>query len=130
MHIKWKNWSQSKSTMEGGIYYCRTFPYSWNISPSNNTWKSSYQQVGIDQCYYFDMLQSPTVIKEQLDKIVNLDEVTFDGCKKLKSIKPFELGSHEDAQFALITSFTYKTHKGKISINWLLLITWIIVISY
>jgi hypothetical protein len=63
------------------------------------------------------MPQSPTVIKEQLDEIVNLDEVTLDGCMKLESIKPFELGSHEVAQFALITSFIYKTHKGKISIN-------------
>jgi hypothetical protein len=63
------------------------------------------------------MLQSPTVIKEQLDEIVNLDEVTPDGSKKPKSIKPFELGSHEVARFVLITSFTYKTHKGKISIN-------------
>jgi hypothetical protein len=51
------------------------------------------------------MPQSPTVIKEQLDEIVNLDEVILDGCRKPESIKPFELGSHEVAQFALISIY-------------------------
>jgi hypothetical protein len=27
--------------------YCKTNPYNWNINPSNNTWRSSYQQVRI-----------------------------------------------------------------------------------
>ncbi len=41
------------------------------------------------------------------------------GARNLKSFKP-NSRSHEVAQIALITSFAYKTHKGKGTINWLL----------
>jgi hypothetical protein len=32
----------------------------------------------IDQCYYVDMLWNLTMIEEQLEEIVNLDEVTLE----------------------------------------------------
>jgi hypothetical protein len=31
-----------------------------------------------DRCYYVKMPQSPIVIEEQLEKIINLDEVTLE----------------------------------------------------
>jgi len=38
-----------------------------------------------DQCYYVDMLQSLTVIEEQLEEIVNLDEVILELVQKTQN---------------------------------------------
>jgi hypothetical protein len=53
------------------------------------------------------------MIEEQLEEIINLDEVISKLVHETQSPPKFDLGSDQVEKFALITSFTYKTHKGK-----------------
>ncbi len=104
---------KSKLTLEGGIYCCKTSPYIWNINPSNNTWKSSYQHVKIWRTLLCRHVSKPYCGRRAARRDCKPRwGYSWDGVGNPKSSKSYSR-SHEVTQFAFITSFTSKMHKGK-----------------